>query len=389
MTATQADSHQEWLDWRMGGVGASDVAAAATGRYGGATKAVAARLGIEADEITLELADRGHRWEEPIVDMIRMATGFHVVGEQTWLEHPDNRRRRATVDGFLAVQPELPIDDVSAVLEIKTRQPFAPWPWDYWTAQTQVQMDIAGLDRCLLAIATIDQVLDSTTLELSEQMVDLKLRWIDADPLAQADLALVAEQLLDQIDAGVLPEPVDHLALPYVAEANRIAAAPIPCGACDGTGKDGRRRCLECDGKGGHPVTADIDDLADLIERYDELTDAAQRADEERKTARARLIHRMGAATEAVTTDGAWRVRLGVPKRELTRDGEDEFIARYCMHRPDCPPDCDRHRPDLLDARLNTTIAIQEGYGDELDEAKHPTPVRRLTIKRLTPEESE
>lgn len=37
-----------WLAWRQGGVGASDVAAAHTGRYGGATKVVADRLGLLA-----------------------------------------------------------------------------------------------------------------------------------------------------------------------------------------------------------------------------------------------------------------------------------------------------------------------------------------------------
>jgi hypothetical protein len=95
----------------------------------------------------------------------------------------------------------------------------------------------------------------------------------------------------------------------------------------------------------------------------------------------------MGHATEATTSDGTWRVRLGAPVRRLTRDAEDEFIERYCLHRPDCPSDCDRHRPDLLDARLNVELAEQEGYGDEVDEAKHPTTERRLTVRRMTPEE--
>lgn len=313
------------------------------------------------DMIDPELAARGHRWEEPIADMILSAKGLYVVGEQSCVEHQHDRRRRWTADGFLATAPEVPITDVVAGLEIKTRNPYAPWPWDYWEAQCQTAMDVSGLDRCLLAIATIDQEL-GPDLQLTEELVDLKLRWIHADPLLQADLAATAEWLLEHIDAGVLPEPTDAGALPYLEAAHRIADPE---------------------------ATADIDDLAELLERYDSLTAAEKAATAERKLARARVIARMKSATEATTTDGEWRVRLGAPVRRLTRAAEGEFIATYCMHSDDCEPDCDRHRPDLLDARVNVDVALEEGYGDELDALKHPTTERRLTVKRLAPENTE
>lgn len=43
---------------RRGGLGASDLAKAETGHYGGAVAVVASKLGIVADEIDPELAER-------------------------------------------------------------------------------------------------------------------------------------------------------------------------------------------------------------------------------------------------------------------------------------------------------------------------------------------
>lgn len=357
MSATEAAvSRAAWLAWRAEGVGSSDVAAAYANIYGGAYKAVATRIGITVDDIDPALADRGHRWEQPIADGVHAHTGLYVAGEQLWLERHDQPRHRATPDGLLIPTPEASIADVLAGLEVKTKAPAAPWQWHYWIAQVQWQMYVADLPRWLLAIATIESEFDPISWALNDEVVsDIRYRWIYADPAMQANLVGLADWLLDHIDNGVLPDPVDAAALPYVKAANK-AADP--------------------------ESTADIDDLADLISRYEELKEAAKTADDERATAEAVIRKRMGEATEALTSDGAWRVRVGLPVFKFTSTAEQDFIDLYCTHRDDCPPDCTEHRPDMLVATLYRDMAKAE-LPDEYEALKIPTPDRRMTIKNM------
>lgn len=345
----------EHAQWRLGGMGSSDVAAAYANVYGGACKPVAVRIGIVVDEIDPELADRGKRWEHAIADGVHVHTGLYVAGEQLWLQHRDRDRHRATPDGLLIPTAEASIVDVVAGLEIKTKGPAAPWQWHYWIAQVQWQMYVADLPRWLLAIATIDTEFDPTTGAITEGIDDLKYRWIYADAMMQANLVDLADWLLDHVDRGELPDPVDAQALPYVKAAN---ASSDP------------------------EATADIDDLADLISRFEELREAAKAADDERATAEAVIRKRMGEATEALTSDKKWRVRCGLPVFKFTSKAEQDFIDLYCTHRDDCPPDCIEHRPDLLVATLYRDMAKAE-MPDEFEALRIPTPDRRLTIKNM------
>jgi len=345
MTDTAPSKDQEWLDWRRGGIGSSDVAAAATGLYGGEYKVIASRLGIMADEIPQELADRGHRWEGPIADGITAHTGLYVGGEQLWLERDDRPRHRATPDGLLFPTDTPTIDEAVAGLEIKTRGAMSPWPWDYYLTQSQWQMYVAGLPRWLLVVATIDSELDEPTGALTPEIVtDIKYRWVYADELLHANLVDYADGLLAKIDAGQLPEPTGPEALPWVKAAN-ATADPI--------------------------ASADIDDLADLIERYEALKAAAKAAEDERKTAEAVLRARMGEATEATTSDGAWRVRCGLPVRKFTAQSEIDWLDLYA-----------ERRPELTKVVLDRAAAKAE-MPDEYDELRFPTPDRRLTIKHM------
>ena len=64
-----ATDEDRWLDWRKGGITATDVADAAQGTYGGAYGVVARKLGL----ITVEQNNamrRGHIWQPRIADAV-------------------------------------------------------------------------------------------------------------------------------------------------------------------------------------------------------------------------------------------------------------------------------------------------------------------------------
>ena len=115
-----ATDEDRWLEWRKGGITATDVADAAQGTYGGAYGVVARKLGL----ITVEQNNamrRGHIWQPRIADAVHALTGQFVVGEETWCVNSDNDMIRATIDGFLSPIDTADFDDVVGVLEVKTR----------------------------------------------------------------------------------------------------------------------------------------------------------------------------------------------------------------------------------------------------------------------------
>jgi predicted phage-related endonuclease len=317
-------SEEQWHEWRSGGIGASDVAAAAQNLYGGAYRVVAGRLGLVATASTSAM-DRGHRWEQRIADLVQIATGAHVVGEQTWCQHGDRPRHRATVDAFLADTHETTIGDVIGVLEIKTRGRGRRAPWSYYGDQVQWQMHVTGTARALVATAEVD--------DLDDSLIGLDLRWIDRDDDRIGDLVTIADRLLEHIDSGTLPEP-DAEALDIVRDVNRHA-----------------------------DPDADLvvmDDLEQLVARREEIRQAVKAADDEAGTIEAMILHRLGSAT--VGRAGRWRVKLSAPAMVLTADAEADLLAE---------------RPDLGRIVLDRNKAKADGaYGRFVQ----PVGARRLTI---------
>lgn len=347
--AWNADQDREaWLADRRNGIGASDVAKAATGRYGGAVAVVAEKLGIDAGgAIRPELAARGHRWEQPIADGVHAHYGLYVAGEQMSMRHPVEPRWRCTVDGLLLPAPSAPLSEVVAGLEIKTRGPSAPWAWDYWQAQCQWSMLVTGRPRWLLAIATIDEDWDLATANLAEVVAGVTYRWVHADQLDAERLAAVARWLWEHVERAELPEPTDSDALPYVKAANAKADASAPA-----------------------PV---IDDLAELIERRERLQTAMREAEAEARTIEAQLRHRLGAATEAATSDGRWRVRCGQPVRRFTSQSEADFLHLYG----------EQAEAAGLVVRALDRDRAKQAMPDEYEALRLATPDRRLTVKDL------
>lgn len=342
-----------WLADRKLSMGGSDIAAADTARYGGATKAVASKLDIDlGDDIDPELAARGHRWEQPVADGVLAHYGLYVHGEQMLVRNPATPWVHTTLDGMLSAEAAVSMDDITDNLEIKTRGPHAPWPRDYWRAQAQVGMHCTGARRCLLAIATVDTDYDVATGHLAERLVSVHYEWVARDQLEIDRLVALAADLWAHVERGELPEPTDASALPIVKAAN-VAA--------DTT------------------ATADLDDLADLIERREALRASLKAAEDEAATIEAKIRHRMGEATEAVAA-GRWRVRCGLPVRKFTSRSEADFL--------------ELHSAKAVELGVVRLVAVLDRdrakaeMADEYDALRIATPDRRLTVKDLRPEES-
>lgn len=326
----------EWLGWRRTGLGAGDIARAHTGHYGGAYAVVAEKLGRLTNDIDPADAQRGHDWEHAIADGVHALTGYYVHGEQLWVTSPENKRWLATIDGLLSLDPQTTFDDAAAVLEVKTSRQYVSPKWDYYEAQVQWQMLVCGKQRALVAVAVIGMDPDG-----NEGVRDLKLRWIERDDDLIGQLIDLAMVLWSHVEAGTLP-PVDvDTRLSDVKVVHRVAA----------------------------PETIiDIDDveqdIAELMVAKQFIKDWTEYATKNEAVIR----DRMGEATEAVTSDGRWRVRVGQPVQRFTDQSEDAAL--------------------LLAPEFGVVKLDRQRFKAEkpelYEELKVPTTDRRLTVKELT-----
>ncbi len=326
----------EWLAWRRGGIGASDVACAVTGEYGGAYGVVADKRGYEAEDGNDDVKARGHRWEHPLADALLQTHGLYVIGEQMWAEHPDRPTHRATVEGFVHWQPEAHPDEVDDLLEIKTTNLHQPPKWWYYLTQTQWQMHVTGTSRTLLIVATVDDAAAETPMELDS----IRYRWILRDQAVIDRLVSLADELWAHVQAKTWPEPSDGSVLAYVKAANAKAT-------------DG--------------AEADIDPVAGLIAEYQELRERFKHAESVLKTTEAKIRQAMGEATEAKTSDGRWRVRVGQPVHKFTKAAEADALDLY---------------PDY--GRISLDLERFKAEQPDLYEAlRRPTNHRIMTIKDM------
>ena len=329
MTATdlaRPGDDPAWHQFRAEGITATDVAKAASGRYGGAYAVVAAKLGLVPPVELNDRMERGHRWQPIIADITVRARHLYVVGEEHWLYHPERPTHRATLDGFLSPIPDAGPADLVAVWECKTRAPEVRPDWGYWAAQVQWQLWVTGLARAVLAEAVID---DDT-----DRLVALKFHPIDADPYEQARLVDLADQLAAHLAAGTLPDP-DGGALEVVKAVTAVADPEAE--------------------------VVHLDDVADLLVRYHELKVAAAAIKAESDEIQAVVRARLGAATKGVTEHG-WTATVAKPRLVLD---EDAVLAAH--------PGCAKQ---VLDRAL-----FEHVHGAKaLDPYKRPTGARNFTV---------
>ena len=322
---------RQWLEWRRQGVTASDIARAASGRYGGAYAVVAEKQGhIEPQPFNARMA-RGQHLEERVTTAAEALLGLHVVGEQLQVQHLEQPHWRATLDGLAAPVPAPTIHDCTHVVEVKTKGLNVPSAWDYWNPQTQWQMLVSGIPSCLLVEATVDDdAIDGP------KVVALRLHEVDADPLAQVILVDIADELWRHLSDGTLPDP-NAEALDAVKAVNAIADPDLD--------------------------VVDLSNLADDIARFAAIKAAAKAAEAERKEIEARIRSAVGAATKG-TVDG-YEVTVAKPKREVTEEAAAALLAA---------------RPDLGKTVLDRDKAATEAK-ELLEAARQPVGARVVTVK--------
>lgn len=320
-----------WLAWRLEGVTATDVANAHTGAYGGMYGVVAAKLGLTTPPERNDRMDRGHRWEQRLADLVHVATGLYVHGEQMWCENADQPLHRATIDGLLAPQAEASMDDIVAVLELKTNGIDVRPSWDRWETQTQWQMHCTGIDRALIARAVID--------DSADELLGFGLRWVERDDFLIGHLHAQADIIRHHVDTGTLPDPDAPSALELVKEVTAVADP--------------------------ESLPADLTSIDDELARYVEIKTALADVKAEHDRLDALIRARMGSATKAVSNVAT--VSYSANQKVRTPEGTAAFLAQF---------------PHLAKApEIDTKRAEAEQPDAYRAIPREPIGARRLTVK--------
>lgn len=286
---------EKWLEWRRGGITASDVACALTGKYAGAFGVVASKLGQTKPEVKKAQKDdyeRGHTWEEKLGRVVEIISPYKVVGQGAWIESAENPVYRCTPDGFLiepealdAVGGEASVDVCDAGVEFKSIRAGQDWQWEYFKAQIQWQMHCSGMEQTLLMIAVTGH--DNETLASG----GMRPYWIERDDDMIAFLVELADGMWAHVKAGTLPEPDTASALPLVRWMTRFANPEAE--------------------------TVDLTEHADLLERVLAIKDSAAAASKERDQKTAVLMRAMGEATKGKTATAV--ITYSAPNAKGTR----------------------------------------------------------------------
>lgn len=145
----------EWLEWRRGGIGASDIAAIlGLSPWASPWSVWAEKVGLIdiSDDDQNELQEAGQWLELAIGPWVEARTGLRLQSEQNALVHPQFEWAICTLDGEL-------YDDGGQVaplgnLEIKTAWPGKAWDEApvHYEAQCLWQQFVGGYERTYLAV---------------------------------------------------------------------------------------------------------------------------------------------------------------------------------------------------------------------------------------------
>jgi len=194
----------DWLAWRRGGLGASDIAALmGISPWASPWSVWADKCGLLPPEPENEYMAAGRWLERAIGPWFEDVTGLAVAGEQMWCTHKQNDWARCTPDGFVFDVPPgallsqgadaVAMDIAHGPFEVKVLgfgKRWDPIP-PYYQAQGQWQMYVTDMPKCFFA------VLHGRRLEVYE---------LDRDP---ADIEFMVERAecfwRDHVLAGVPP----------------------------------------------------------------------------------------------------------------------------------------------------------------------------------------
>jgi len=172
-------SGQAWLEWRRGGIGASDAAAiAGIDPYRGPISVwldKSHRLVDFAAES--EAMQWGNLLEPAIAKEFEQRTGLVVDRQGLMLEHPEHPWMRATIDAMIWESRESVFTAVPlGVLEIKTVAGFKSRDWDagipdHFQLQVQHQLAVTGHQHAWLAVLFGGQRMEIRELARDDDLI--------------------------------------------------------------------------------------------------------------------------------------------------------------------------------------------------------------------------
>lgn len=122
-------AHEEWLEWRRGGLGASDIAGVlGLSPWSSPWSVWCRKVGLIGEADSSEAMRFGRMAEDMLARYFEEDTGLSVDGAQTRVERSDAPWMRCTVDGFGFDGPSRDRSAAVAVVEYKTTAD-APAEW--------------------------------------------------------------------------------------------------------------------------------------------------------------------------------------------------------------------------------------------------------------------
>ena len=277
-TEMDLPDERAWLEWRMGGIGASECAAAlGISPYPEQTPygLFMRKLG-QVPEITMNEAMEIGILQEPVIaELYGRRTGHPIERRQVKLQNVERPFLRATIDGFR---------DDGRPVEFKA---------------------VGGRSGAEWGDAGSDQVPFHYLCQVHHQLIVSGLLWADVAVLIGGqDFRIYTVQR----DAGI-----DELIVPRLAEFWRHVEdreAPEP-GAADA---DLIARIAPA-----YPDSIELEEaVADLATRYAELGDEIRETEQRRKEVRAAIIRAMNDCQHGVFPDGRRVSRSVVERKEYT-----------------------------------------------------------------------
>jgi len=170
-----ADERAEWLEWRRGGIGASDAAAVAGfSPFDTPTSIYLKKIGfLREDTGEEEDWQRAGRLLEPVTARwFEEVTGYEVRMPQLQVVHPERPWQRATLDGVVYVDGE-PAGPFESKSTTRWNGEWGTDPPDYYQAQVLHQMITTGASRGWLAALVDGRSLRWWEIERTDLDADL------------------------------------------------------------------------------------------------------------------------------------------------------------------------------------------------------------------------
>ncbi len=145
----------DWLEWRKGGIGASDIAALlGISPWSSPWSVWADKLGLLPPLPDTGKMEFGRRAEKIIAPWFTDLTGLHIAGEQMWCTNPERPWMRATPDGMVVAHPDTSYEEALGGFEMKFDSRSARWSEvpAHYQAQAQWQMAVTGWQRVWFAV---------------------------------------------------------------------------------------------------------------------------------------------------------------------------------------------------------------------------------------------